>query len=119
MQVENINGSIFLTNSSIRIPISTTVVNRTNASDLQDGATIFMGVRPSDIFIKNNDTGIEAFKAKMILSEMLGAETLIEFQIGELNFKAIVEDDYGIRSGELFEVGMNFDKIHIFENGLD
>ena len=50
----------------------------------------------------------------MILAEMLGAETLIEFEIEDLNFKAIVEDDYGISSGDLFEVGMNFEKIHLF-----
>ncbi|MDG2473824.1 MAG: sn-glycerol-3-phosphate ABC transporter ATP-binding protein UgpC [Paracoccaceae bacterium] len=116
MQVKKINNSIFLTASSLSIPIPKAVINRTNTSYLKDGATISMGIRPTDIFINNAGNKKGAFKAKMILTEMLGAETLIEFGIEDLNFKAIVEDDYGISSGDLFEVGMNFEKIHIFED---
>jgi multiple sugar transport system ATP-binding protein len=116
MHVKKINETIFLTASSLSIPIPKAVINRTNTSYLEDGATIFMGIRPTDIFINNTGKKKGAFKAKMILTEMLGAETLIEFEIKDLNFKAIVEDDYGLSSGDLFEVGMNFEKIHLFED---
>ncbi|MDG2405574.1 MAG: ATP-binding cassette domain-containing protein, partial [Paracoccaceae bacterium] len=115
MKVENVNGSIFLIASGLRIPVSEAVLDRANISDLQHGITIFMGIRPTDIFIKNNGPEVREFEAKMNLVEMLGAETLIDFEIGNLTFKALVEDDYGIRPNELFEVGMNYEKVYIFK----
>ena len=116
MQVEELNGSIVLVESDMRIPMPKEVLDRTNTSDLQHGDKVFMGIRPTDIFIKNNDLEFEEFDARMTLVEMLGAETLIEFETGNLTFKAIVEDDYGIRPKDYFKVQMNFDKVHLFKD---
>ena len=48
-------------------------------------------------------------------SKSYSRTSMIDFKIGNLNFKAMVEDDYGIATGATFEVGINTEKLHIFD----
>ena len=115
MLVEEKNGSILLINDSICIPVPKISLDRAVAKTLKCGQTVMMGIRPSDIYLGHRSEHHLKFTAQMELTEMLGAEYLIDFKIGNLNFKAMVEDDYGIATGATFEVGINTEKLHIFD----
>jgi multiple sugar transport system ATP-binding protein len=115
MLVEEKNGSILLINDSICIPVPKMSLNRAVAKTLKCGQTVMMGIRPTDIYLGHRSEHHLKFKAQMELTEMLGAEFLIDFKIGNLSFKAMVEDDFGIAPGATFEVGINTGKLHIFD----
>ncbi|MGI9335098.1 MAG: ABC transporter ATP-binding protein [Gammaproteobacteria bacterium] len=115
MNVSHDEGSVALVGDGLRVPLPESLVANGRADLLEPGRKVMMGIRPTDIRIVREEGIQPAFEAEMELTELLGAESLIEFSIGTLKFRAIVADDYGIQPGEAFRVSFDHDKVHIFE----
>ena len=110
IQIERQDDAVILVADELRIPVT-----KPNALSFQPGQTVTLGIRPTDISIVREQQSEHSFAAVMELTELLGAESLIEFTIGALRFRAIVADDYDIKPGEHFRVTFNLDKIHLFK----
>lgn len=76
---------------------------------------MFMGIRPENLEIVENEKKDVMFTVEVELSELMGAETLIYFKLnGETVVSKINSMDH-YEPGQKIQLGINFDKIHFFD----
>ena len=87
-------------------------------NDLAEGSKgsfdIFLGVRPEDIIISRKKVPNFA-EAKVYMAEPLGAETIVDFEIGGNVLKAKSDSSFDADVGEKIYVGFKEEKIHFFD----
>lgn len=83
-----------------------------------EGKTLIFGIRPEDIqseqvFLDANPHSI--VKSEVVVSELLGAETMLYSRVGETEFIARVDARDYHTPGEFVELGFNMNKAHFFD----
>lgn len=83
-----------------------------------DGKNLIFGIRPEDIqseqvFLDANPQSI--VKSEVVVSELLGAETMLYSRVGDTEFIARVDARDYHNPGEFVELGFNMNKAHFFD----
>lgn len=83
-----------------------------------DGKEIIFGIRPEDvqseqIFLDSHPSSI--VKSEVVVSELLGAETMLYSKVGDTEFIARVDARDYHQPGDIVELGFNMNKAHFFD----
>ncbi|WP_309385988.1 ABC transporter ATP-binding protein [Cerasicoccus frondis] len=78
------------------------------------GRRVMMGIRPEDV-ISSARTACCELNAEVTVVEPMGAETYLYFNTGRHDFIGRFPSDNKHRIGERATIGMNIDKIHLFD----
>lgn len=93
--------------------------NRSLVKKGYEGKEIVFGIRPEDIHSEQIaiDSSDEAVvKAEVMVSELLGAETLLYTKVGETEFVSRVDARDFHKPGARVELAFNLGKAHFFDN---
>src|SRR6516162_238057 len=80
------------------------------------GREVIMGIRPEDLQIANGShpPGL-CFDAMVEVVERLGAETLLDLQVGDQTMVAAVEPTIGAKRGDKLRFAMRPERLHFFD----
>jgi multiple sugar transport system ATP-binding protein len=101
----------FLLMGTLRLPIPA-------QAGCQDGQQVMAGIRPDAIEIGNRLTGMRAdwhVEAEVILAEILGGHSLLEFTAGGNTMIAEVEGRLLARPGEKLALGFDLSRLLLFD----
>ena len=80
------------------------------------GKTVDLGIRPEDISLDRAATSAgTSVSATVVVTEPLGAETLVTLRIGGTEFVARARPDVSLRSGDSVQAQLASDKLHLFD----
>jgi multiple sugar transport system ATP-binding protein len=80
------------------------------------GKTVDLGIRPEDISVDRTTTSAgTSVSATVVVTEPLGAETLVTLRIGGTEFVARARPDVSLRSGDSVQAQLASDKLHLFD----
>ena len=85
----------------------------------EDGEKVVLGIRPSDIHGDADSLqkfSKACFDAEVRVYEMLGAEALAYFDIGDASWVASLNASTKVSVGDTIRLAMDTSKIHIFDN---
>ena len=113
-------------NSEAEITVPYSMLYKAKPAYLDGNAKVYIGLRPEDAAIAENgaSSGNAVIKVKISHKEELGSETLIYGDInsdgdgyGESSTRIIIKDtgDREIRSGEVIDVALNLNRVHLFD----
>ena len=88
------------------------------AASLKDGDPVLMGIRPDAINVGGAvDRVPEAWRmeGKVVIAEILGGQSHLEFEIGGVSLIAEVEGRVMARPGEVKKVGFDPNRILLFD----
>ena len=101
---------------------NTITLNEKKAAALKDkgyiGKTVTLGIRPEDLHDEEeylSQHGQSVISAEIRVYEMLGAETLLYFDIGDASWTARVNPKTKARTGDTVRFALDENKIHIFD----
>ena len=101
---------------------NTITLNEKKAAALKDkgyiGKTVTLGIRPEDLHDEEDylsQHGQSVISAEIRVYEMLGAETLLYFDIGDASWTARVNPKTKARTGDTVRFALDENKIHIFD----
>ncbi|MFQ6072293.1 MAG: ABC transporter ATP-binding protein [Methanosarcinales archaeon] len=77
------------------------------------GKDVIMGIRPEDIAMQFS--GLNTLKTMVEDVEPMGSETFIHLKVGDIHLFARANPDTKVKLGQNLEVGLNTQKIHIFD----
>ncbi|MGO2267122.1 ABC transporter ATP-binding protein [Vagococcus salmoninarum] len=83
-----------------------------------EGKDLVFGIRPEDIHSEPIvlDTAPESVvKSEVVVSELLGAETMLYTVVGDTEFISKVDARSAYRPGEVIDLGFNLNKSHFFD----
>lgn len=111
------NGKIVLKFEDASIPL-----NEEHSKVIKEkgyiGKEVIMGIRPENIdddkeFIEKHSNAV--IDAKVVVTELMGAETYLYLSKGKANFTAKVDGSSKARVGDTIKIALNNDKIHVFD----
>jgi multiple sugar transport system ATP-binding protein len=102
---------VLKTNDTI-IPIDSGLLNKVIESGF--GPDVTLGVRPEDIVI-SKEPEINSIKGTVVVTEVLGSETIINVKLGESLLRAKVLGRVRYDTGELIYIVFKQSKIHLFD----
>lgn len=111
------NGELLLSFAGHRIAL-----NEKKAKALKEqgylGKTVTLGIRPEDLH--DDEESLAAHRKSVISSEirvyeMLGAETLLYFDLGDASWTARVNPKTAARTGSTVKFALDENKIHVFD----
>ena len=73
-----------------------------------------LGIRPEDVHLTPAPSRV-AVPARVVLTELLGAETLVTFGVGEVELVARCPSHYGPRPGTQTQVYLESTRLHLFD----
>lgn len=82
------------------------------------GKTVTLGIRPEDIsagFLQAETFPSSVVHAEVVVSELLGAETMLYAKVGDTEFCARVEAREFHNPGDKVSLTFNLNKAHFFE----
>ena len=87
-----------------------------------DGKTVVVGIRPEDIhdedaFISNSRESV--VKAKVEVTEMLGAEIFLYLTIADTPMTARVDPRSSAKQDDIIELAFDVNRIHVFDKSTD
>ncbi|MDE7082908.1 MAG: sn-glycerol-3-phosphate ABC transporter ATP-binding protein UgpC [Clostridia bacterium] len=120
------NVVINFDNSEAEITVPYSMLYKTKPSYLDGKTKVYIGLRPEDISLASDDVknGKAVIKVSVSHKEELGSETLIYGDINlngdgyvESSTRIIIKDncEREINAGDLIDVALNLDKVHIFD----
>ncbi|MGN8844482.1 ABC transporter ATP-binding protein [Niallia sp. HCP3S3_B10] len=114
-----IEGNSFLTEGEI-IHLPEEKVEKLKGIN-KSGQDIILGIRPENIYVKQNDHQSYAqVNAKVDVVELMGAETLLYSSIGKDNsYVAKVDGSTNVKPGETIPFYLDMDKCHFFHKETD
>lgn len=80
-----------------------------------DGKKITMGIRPEDIHEATLADSNISIQAEVVVSELLGAETMLYTRIAETEFISRIDSATTYRPGELLQLKFDLTKAHFFD----
>jgi len=81
------------------------------------GKDVMMGIRPENISDKDeyiSEHRDSVMKAKVEVTELLGAETLLYLNNDKVNITVRVNGTSNAKAGDIIEVALDSSKIHVF-----
>ena len=87
-----------------------------NANAAVRGKSVDLGIRPEDISVDRTATTVgTVVPATVVVTEPLGAETLVTVRIGGAEFVARARPDVSLRAGDSVQAQLASDKLHLFD----
>lgn len=87
-----------------------------NANAACRGKSVDLGIRPEDISVDRTATTVgTVVPATVVVTEPLGAETLVTLRIGGAEFVARARPDVSLRAGDSVQAQLASDKLHLFD----
>jgi multiple sugar transport system ATP-binding protein len=108
------NGQLALKNASLELPVPDALRTSVNG----DGSTeLTAGIRPEHFEVVDGTTpGAGAtIRATCDVVEFLGNEELLHVRVGEHDLVAIVDASRRVKPGDVLDLWVPLDKIHLFE----
>ena len=81
------------------------------------GKTVILGIRPEDLHEAGEEDN--AFSVTVSVYEMLGAEALLHFEIGDTEWTAKVSPELKAEVGDVVRLHLDESKIHIFDKDTE
>ncbi len=104
-------ASVSLGDASIALPEALRA-----ASASHRGSAVDLGIRPEDISVDRvTSTAGTTVSASVVVTEPLGAETLVTLRIGGAEFVARARPDVSLRAGDNVQAQLASDKLHLFD----
>jgi len=88
---------------------------REHLGDERLGSELVLGVRPSNISVSKQRTSAEDVQAEVYAVEPLGAETVLDLEIGEDIVKAVVPPTFDTSMGDSVWLVIDRNRLHIFD----
>jgi len=104
-----------LRNSSIELPLPERL---RSAVEAVSGRQLTAGFRPEHMELGAPDAGAEAatMRAKCDVVEFLGNEELLHVNVGDHDLVAIVDASNKVRPGDIVDINVPLEKIHLFDS---
>jgi len=81
---------------------------------------VIMGVRPEDLEVANgSDPPGLCFEALVEVVERLGAESLLDLQVGEQTMVAAVEPNLRAKRGDKLRFALRPERLHFFDTNSE
>jgi multiple sugar transport system ATP-binding protein len=117
VQVTNGAGGLRAGNTGLAIDVPAEIGARLAAYAGQD---VILGVRPEDLEIANgSDPPGLCFEAMVEVVERLGAESLLDLQVGGQTMVAAVEPNIRAKRGDKLRFALRPDRLHFFDTGSE
>ncbi len=81
---------------------------------LRVGQEVLLGIRPKDILVVDGAAD-SAIPAKFVLSEMMGAESLIQIRIGSFELSMLLDESESLDESQALSVTFRPDRLHLFD----
>ncbi len=85
---------------------------------LRPGQELLLGVRPRDVRIADASAA-DAIAACVVLSEMMGAETLVQITVGGQEISMLVDESQAQELGATLHVTFRSDRLHLFDGSSE
>lgn len=80
-----------------------------------DGRNVIFGIRPESLFVAGDNSECQSITAKVELSESLGSECYLHLDFAGTSITARVPADTEIFAGDMVKMGVDINKIHLFD----
>ena len=105
-----LGGRIDLGGSTFAAPLS--LADRASSVD-----KLTFGIRPENIFLSPQDAS-EPVAASVVLTEPLGAETLVTFKVGACELVARCPASFSLKPGATLDIHLAREHMHLFDSTL-
>jgi len=106
------DGKSFISLSGFSLNVSEL---RERLGDQRFGSELVLGVRPSNIAVSKEKSGVNDVQAEVYASEPLGSETILDLKVGDDIVKAVVPPTFTSDMGETVWLAIDMNRIHIFD----
>jgi len=106
------DGKSFISFSGFSLNVSEL---RERLGDQRFGSELVLGVRPSNIAVSKEKSGVHDVQAEVYASEPLGSETILDLKVGDDIVKAVVPPTFTSDMGETLWLTIDMNRIHIFD----
>ena len=103
------NGGLVIDSEPFKLPIK----SKGKGSDMTPGDYV-LGIRPENISIGKQSSERDAVKGKMILTEVIGSDTIVHVLVGNQTLQSFVPGIYRNVSDEAVYVGFDPDDVYVF-----
>ena len=113
VHAEKSDGTVKLKNDSLELPVPDRLKDVVAAAD----GELTLGIRPEHFDLANGEMPANAatIRATTDVVEFLGNEELLHVGVGEHDLVAIVDASKRVRPGDVLELVVPLDKIHLFD----
>jgi multiple sugar transport system ATP-binding protein len=111
LTVERNNGTLMLKDQNVTLPVP----NRLRSAVEASGGQLTAGIRPEHFELGNGGVDAINLRATTDVVEFLGNEELLHVRIGDHDVVAIVGAAHRVRPGDVIELSVPVDKIHLFD----
>jgi len=91
------------------------VLDPEQAAGVQAGQVVTLGIRPKDLRLAHLQPGAERHAATVMLSEMMGAETLMQVRVGATELLMLVDDRDTAATGSMIEIAFAPEGLRLFD----
>jgi multiple sugar transport system ATP-binding protein len=117
VQVTNGAGGLRAGNSGLAIDVPAEISSRLVP---YAGRDVILGVRPEDLAVANgSDPPGLCFEAMVEVVERLGAESLLDLQVGEQTMVASVEPNVRAKRGDKLRFALRPERLHFFDTNSE
>ncbi|MBX2882070.1 MAG: sn-glycerol-3-phosphate ABC transporter ATP-binding protein UgpC [Granulosicoccus sp.] len=107
---------LYLSGQGFQLCCDADTARRLHAADTPE---IVMGVRPSDLIFDPEAAADHAFDIKVVLSEYIGAQSVLIGECGGQRIMVELKSDTPIAIGEKLRFRVDFGEIHFFDKSSD
>jgi multiple sugar transport system ATP-binding protein len=101
-----------LTNPAFSLPVPDRLASTVAGSA---GKSFTVGFRPEHLEIGDAGPGTATIRANCDVVEYLGNEELLHVRVGETELIALVDASHLVRPGDVLDLRLSLDKVHLFE----
>lgn len=110
--VESEGESTFIVGDSFRLNCDSTTVQRLAKAGKKE---LVVGIRPSDLSYDSNLTIDNSIEVDVVISEYIGAQSVLIGQCGDQKIMVELKSDTPIRLGEKLRFKVNLTELHFFD----
>lgn len=88
---------------------------RKHLGDDRLGSELILGVRPSNLAVSREKSGLQDIQATVYAIEPLGSETILDLNVGSDIVKAIVPPTFTPSEGDNVWIAIDMNRIHVFD----